>query len=53
MKQTQNYGPKLSQLCHLLFDAVETWQNRPFELTDYAQKAAAETAFVNINFWSI
>ena len=34
MKETQNYSPKLSQLYHLQFDAVKTWQSRPLELTN-------------------
>ena len=54
MKQTQYWRPKLSQFYHMLFGAVEIWQSRSFELTVYfAQKAAAETAIVNINFRSI
>ena len=33
------------------FDAVETWQSHPLELNYYyAKKAAAETAFMNMNF---
>ena len=47
-------GQKLSQFHHLRIDAVETWQSRPFELTVYfAQKAAAEFAFIYMNFWFI
>ena len=54
IKQAQNYGPKIITIHHLQTDAVETWQSRPFELTVYfAQKAAAELAFMYMNFRSI
>ena len=54
IKQAQNYKPKLLQFDYLQTDAVETWQSRPFELTVYfAQKAAAEFAFMYMNFRSI
>ena len=37
-------GQSLSQFYHLSFDAVETWQIRPSELTDYCeQTTSAET----------
>ena len=54
MNKRKTMGQKLSQFHHLQIDVVETWQTRPFELTVYfAQKAAAEFAFMSMNFLSI
>ena len=47
-------GQSLSQFCHLQFDAVESWQSRPLELTDYCKyKTVAQAILINMNFRSI
>ena len=47
-------GQKGSHFYHLHFDAVETWQIRQLEVTNYcAQNATTETGFMNMKFRSI